>query len=889
MQDPDIAREKLLGIQKKFKTFCNDHGNVSEADTRANIIDKILTQVCGWPDNAITREEYTGRGYIDYLLTTQNRKFVSVEAKKEGKSFVFPHDTMHRTMKLSGSLLTDKNIKEAITQVRSYCDDNGIRYAIATNGYAWIIFRAIREDIPWRKGHARIFPSLDYIYEHFTEFWRLISYRAICEGALDFEFGSSLRVDRNLYRVLDKLFSANRPLERNRLHAQMHSVIRTAFEDIAEQDDTDVLRNCYVYSKSLEIVAKDIDVVIKDSIPEFLRKQGAEQVIITDRYDTGKFGSALHESFSGKKGRMFLLLGGIGSGKTTFLKRYQKTVGKQLLERKTLWFHVDFLEAPLAPEKMEEYVWSTVIKQVRTQFIGKKLETRQNLKGAFADKIRTLKETLLNRHDQSKPEREKILSEHLQAWSEDTLDYAPRLLKQISLSQNKKVVLFIDNVDQLMPKYQAMIFMLAQRITGMINSITIVSLREESYYAAAVQKTFTAYTNRKFHIASPRFRPLIGTRIRFALKALADSKDRYNLCSISSIYINKEDLADFLKIVQESIFGINKNIARFVDAICFGNMRLALQMFTTFLSSGAVDVDKMLRIYRRDGNYYVAFHEWVKSIMLGDRHYYKESESPIMNLFDCGTEKNSSHFTSLRILRLLLAHRSESSREGEGFFEIAKAGSLFEDIFNNREDFIRSANKLIEKQLIEVDTKSSENILGASYMRVTSAGWYYYRFLVNAFCYLDLVLQDSPINDVKVRNELCRSVQDVDNIYDREDQKTERLTARFSRVKIFLEYLKLEEEQEYSRFNLQVIDSVFKDKFVPEIEKKYSTEKNSISERVAKNQEKYEEKFSLDLTVEELVMLDDETNDTGNTGAKHIQSVQKKTQNLRKGKYSGGI
>ena len=33
-----------------------------------------------------------------------------------------------------------------------------------------------------------------------------------------------------------------------------------------------------------------------------------------------------------------------------------------------------------------------------------------------------------------------------------------------------------------------------------------------------------------------------------------------------------------------------------------------------------------------DGNYYVAFHEWVKSIMLGDRYYYKEYRTSIKSI-----------------------------------------------------------------------------------------------------------------------------------------------------------------------------------------------------------------------------------------------------------------
>jgi hypothetical protein len=92
----------------------------------------------------------------------------------------------------------------------------------------------------------------------------------------------------------------------------------------------------------------------------------------------------------------------------------------------------------------------------------------------------------------------------------------------------------------------------------------------------------------------------------------------------SGPYFDRKAIAEFLRIVEYSIFEKNKNIQRFIEAICFGNMRMALQMFTTFLISGATDVDKMLHIFHRDGSYFVAFHEFVKSIMLGERRYYKK-------------------------------------------------------------------------------------------------------------------------------------------------------------------------------------------------------------------------------------------------------------------------
>src|ERR1035437_1525480 len=65
MADPDAALNILRQIIQDFAAFVAGGGTISEADTRANLIDKLLTQVCEWPERAITREETVASGRID--------------------------------------------------------------------------------------------------------------------------------------------------------------------------------------------------------------------------------------------------------------------------------------------------------------------------------------------------------------------------------------------------------------------------------------------------------------------------------------------------------------------------------------------------------------------------------------------------------------------------------------------------------------------------------------------------------------------------------------------------------------------------------------------------------------------------------------------------------
>jgi hypothetical protein len=791
---------------------------------------------------------------MDYCLTVKNRRYVAVEAKRAGIPFTFPLDKHQRSLSLSGTLVTDPMIKETIEQVRGYCDDESIRYAVATNGYSWIVFRALREDMPWRKGRAVIFPSLEFIHDNFTYFWNLLSYVGISSGNLDNEFGVAHRAPRQLHRVVSKLFNADLPLQRNHLNAQLQPLIRKIFEDIADQDALEILQSCYVHSESLRITTTDLNCVITDAIPAFLQKEGAEP-IEQGRANAGRFGDAMFRALKSSQGELILLLGGIGSGKSTFLKRYQRTVGLDSLEKQALWYYVDLLATPIDPKNLEGFIWQSVIGETRKRYSHLNLESRDSLKTVFSDDLVTLKETSLSGLSPGDKDYERVLSRALRIWQNNLAEYVPRLMRLAQKKSGRIVVLFIDNVDQLSPEYQAQVFLLAQRVTRVLGSITVVALREESYYAASIQKTFTAYTNRKFHIASPHFRRLIQFRINFAIQLLTPSSGSGSILLASGIAIDKVAISDFLRIVEYSIFERNKNIARFIEAICFGNMRMALQMFTTFLTSGATDVNKMLAIYHRDGAYFVAFHEFVKSIMLGDRCYYKESESPIMNLFDCGSEKNSSHFTALRILNLLLAHRGESSREGQGYFEIARALSLFEDVFDNREDFIRTANRLIGKQLLETNTRSTETMDGASHIRVTSSGWYYVRFLVKSFSYLDLVLQDTPLSDSEVEDKLRDAVFKVNNLGDKEEEKAARMEVRFRRVSDYLDYFQKEEVSEFDTYGLGQLNSLIAEPLVPTIREQFNAEVQWISRRFIENRERFQEELVFEIPEDEKTII----------------------------------
>lgn len=834
MIHPDNALTKLADIYTSFGNFCQRRGQVSEADTRAKIIDRILKEVLDWPEDAFTRELPVHHGYLDYLLMSGSRKLIVVEAKREGIPFDIPKNMMTRKKyKISGSIKTNPLIKEAIEQAQRYCIDLPVRYAAVTNGYAWLIFRSMREDISWLDGHVLVFPAAGYIKEHFIEFWNLLNYHAVLDGSLEKAFSSEITTPRLLTRPIDLLRYPNSPLFRNRFHMHLHPFVEGVFRDIGAKE-IEILEKCYVYNRSLRIIDDDLQLVIEDSIPHFVQ----EAVETKPGYrDSGPLGEGIKKAIvEGGGGIIFLLLGGIGSGKTTFINRFSRYIGKPFIDRTALWFDVNFI-APPDQDQIDLFIKNSILKQLREKYSNLKLETREFLCVAYEDKIKLLREAFIG--DKIKPSNgfDQRLNANLEKWMKDIVEYTPRIIR-LARNHGKTNIVCIDNVDQLSPEYQSKIFLLSQRIAKEMKAVVIVALREESYYAASIQKTFTAYNNRTFHIASPPFKELISLRLKYCREILQLPPDQVLIRLGTKIEFDRAEISKFLDIIQYSIFSRNKNIARFIEALAFGNMREALDMFATFLYSGTTNVDKMLKIYDRDGQYFVAFHEFAKSVILGDRRFYRDSESKVLNLFDCGTERNSSHFTSLRLIALLLGHVNESSPEGRGYINIEQVFSSFLDIFDNEQDLTRTFIHLLRKQLIQLDTRSTDSIKDARYVRISSAGWYYYKYLVRAFAYLDLVLQDTPINDQSVAIKLKNLIIEVDDIAEVQEFMTERMELRYERVETFLNYLIKEEQLEYEMFSLKTTSGIFNQIFMLDIKSQYITERTWIEKRVKDKAEK---------------------------------------------------
>jgi hypothetical protein len=130
-------------------------------------------------------------------------------------------------------------------------------------------------------------------------------------------------------------------------------------------------------------------------------------------------------------------------------------------------------------------------------------------------------------------------------------------------------------------------------------------IREETFSAAQMQKQLTAYAIKAYHLSSPSFRELLRLRIDYATNAASKRREQGALRGLQQPEdVSSGEILEFFNLLRTSVFHENQTIIRLLAAVSFGNMRFALQLFSNFLVSGAINLPKMLDIFRNEGRYF---------------------------------------------------------------------------------------------------------------------------------------------------------------------------------------------------------------------------------------------------------------------------------------------
>jgi hypothetical protein len=514
-----------------------------------------------------------------------------------------------------------------------------------------------------------------------------------------------------------------------------------------------ILDQAYVDTAEL----REYDQVLHSMLRQVERAlPGDYRTIQTDRKheytlspELGRYGDDISS-----RGRMHLIIGSRGSGKSLFIARFFSHLMPESLKKNAVWCVVDFNRAPSSIDNIEDYICEKFLENAENlQFDPHSLE---GLNRVFAVEINRLqKGPLAALTDEA--EREKMLSTELLRLSADKRMFALRLGRYVSGNANRPLIIAFDNVDRRESGQQLHIFQAAQWFRSETKAFALLTLRDVTFERFKNEPPLDAFAQiSNFYIRPPRFALVLQKRLRLAINVGLKDLEIVEQASSSGMRFkySKDQLGTFLQTVYDSLFGGEQQVGRIVDALAERDLREALGMFARMLSSGHFNADRVIKI-GVGGKPDIKHDMLIKILMRADYRIYSDEAGFVRDIFASPTNRFSGNiFLTVEILGFFAQTQGGSDRAG-GYRILEELLSDMAGMGFEEDEVREQVHNLISHKLLAYDGEDTEVPTDGDLIKITPSGFIHLRSLPHFIEYISSAALHMPFDDHAVARRIA--------------------------------------------------------------------------------------------------------------------------------------
>jgi len=191
---------------------------------------------------------------------------------------------------------------------------------------------------------------------------------------------------------------------------------------------------------------------------------------------------------------------------------------------------------------------------------------------------------------------------------------------------NKNLIVVLDNVDKLDLQNQLDAFQLALWFMARTKAFIILQMRDETYERYKNRPPLDTFrAGIAFHIAPPRFIDVVKRRLELGIEFLASKaadRQEYTLDNGARVLLPSGELGSFLNTLYSILFGRRTNVARVLEALAVRDVRRALEMFVSIVTSGHLSTSAITSNVRGEGAIPINEYHIVKILMRTDYRFF---------------------------------------------------------------------------------------------------------------------------------------------------------------------------------------------------------------------------------------------------------------------------
>lgn len=601
-----------------------------------------------------------GLGYSEYDFVTKNSiRKLSVDKGKSQKLYYPDYAVICDGLPLIiiEAKAPGEDLDEALREARLYASEINSTYqrninpcerVIATDGIHLIASF-------WDQADPHIRIRRDQFHPTGVEFAKFL------------EFASKTRIKSRAAELLRKVRTtaryfkpvhmlggksiSNETIGDNSFGTNVSIEYKYLFNPESAADREAVIYNAYVSSKRKQAHVAPIDKLIRTALP----RQLVDAKLIDDSGDA----SAVFESVQkhgGARSEICLLIGSVGSGKSTFTDFLKLDALPTTVAQSTEWVNINLNKAPLTRSLIYDWVVKEIIKGVEVNHLDLDFSDLEMIKKVYSKELSLLEKGRASLYPKDSDRYRDIIFDEISTLQKDIIATLAGIINLVHKGANKLLVIVLDNCDKRNRDDQLLMFEVASWLKSTFPCMVFLPLRDTTYDQYRNEPPLdTVIKDLVFRIDPPLLEKVIYARLNYALREIGGQSDKFvfHLSNSMKVECARFEVAVYLKAIIASLFQ-DQLFKRIITGLAGRNIRKGLEILLDFCKSGHISSEEIVKIRTTVGEYRIPNHVIAKILLKGKRKYYGDGESNIKNLFSSDDDDDlPDPFVRISILQWL--------------------------------------------------------------------------------------------------------------------------------------------------------------------------------------------------------------------------------------------
>lgn len=560
-------------------------------------------------------------------------------------------------------------------------------------------------------------------------------------------------------RLLGGTGFQNEEIGFNTFGSTLVASISHVFNPATLQDRAFIARNGYIPSRRRERYIDPIDRIIRAARPP---SETDSQQIENTAHPSELIGKL--RKIKELEHKVLLLIGSVGSGKSTFIDHLCEVALPRDLIDSTVWCRINMNPAPVDSKEIYNWLRNEIVDGCKASRPEDDFESIEIIQKLFSVEINRFKKGVGTLYEQQQGVYQIKLGEHIERIQADFHAVANAYVRFTCSERGKLLVIALDNCDKKTRDEQLLMFEVAQWLQKEFRCLVVLPLRDETYDNHRDQPPLdTALKDLVFRIEPPLFQHVLVKRVQLALNQFAsgsNEKFHFQLPNGFIVEYTQSDQSFYLTSIIRSVFEHDKFVRRMIIGLSGRNMRRALEIFLEFCNSGYIGEDQIFKMRQSNGQYSIPFHQVATVLLRMNRRFYDSDHSYIKNIFAANREDAiPGYFCRYMILKWLRNNFKSSGTDGlRGYFPKREIKTALTPYGLSPDVLDREFNYLLASQCVIAEHLRLSSVDDEDLVRIGPAGFVHLD-LVSNINYLAAIAEDTFFPDRIQAEKIAERIQ----------------------------------------------------------------------------------------------------------------------------------